>query len=69
MKDSGYAGLYSPKGMTTGLMSGIFGNLPENIDTAGQLAVYDGTRLILDVEKLKELNPITKDNYHKFLKK
>ena len=50
-------------------MSGIFGNLPENIDTAGQLAVYDGTRLILDVEKLKELNPITKDNYHKFLKK
>ena len=37
MKDSGYAGLYSPKGMTTGLMSGIFGNLPENIIQQGSL--------------------------------
>jgi len=67
MKDSGYSGLYTPKGMTTGLLSGIFGKLPDNLDTAGQLAVYDGAKLTLDVAKLKELNPVTKDNYTMFL--
>ncbi len=66
-QDSGYVGFYTPKGMTTGLLSGVFGKLPENLDSAGQLAVYDGAKLTLDIDKLKELNPITKDNYSKFL--
>lgn len=66
MKGAGYNGLYTPAGMTKGLLSGAFGNLPENIDTAGQIAVYDGAKLVLDIDKLKELNPITKENYFKF---
>ncbi len=66
-RECGYSGVYTKEGITGGF--GLFGNsIPENIniDTAGQLAVFDGTKLTLDVEKLKELNPIGKDNYSLF---
>ncbi len=54
LQDIGYDGLYYLK------------KLPNNI-TSRQIAVYNGTKLVLDIEELKNINPISNNNCKKFL--
>ena len=65
LRELGYSGLYTPMGYTKGFLN--FGSWPEGVEQMGQLAIYDGEKLTLDLDRMKELNHITKDNYRKFL--
>lgn len=66
LQDMGYSGLYTKTGITKGFITSLFNEI-ENIETMGQLAIFNGEKLTLDMDKLKELNPINKNNFEKFL--
>lgn len=68
MQDLGIDAIYT-NGATSrgGLLGSVLNQAPKFLDEAGQMAVFNGDSVKLDVDKLKELNPITRKNYRKFL--
>lgn len=64
MKDLGVDALHTEGGITKGLLTF---NTPEYVKKADQVAIFNGETVTLDTELLKNLNPITKNNMHRFL--
>ncbi len=61
----GYNAAYTDKAMTEGLLSGLLSDT-KPLQKAGQLAIFDGSKIKVNKNILEELNPINKDNYFKF---
>ncbi len=68
-QDLGYDGVRTDAAITKGMLTGIFGEVPKFLDTAGQVAIFDGSKLEISKELLENLNPITANNYWRFINK
>lgn len=62
----GYNAAYTNKAVTEGLLTGVIGNNPDILQKAGQLAIFDGSKIKVNKELLEQINPINKTNYYKF---